>query len=122
MGTIDQLCDYTIGYLRQGWTQGTWARNEEGHPTASYSDETAVCWCLGTAIGMGTNEMVSRRDWSGVVDGFYRKWSEVNLKRPYKPGVISRYNDAPHRTVEEVIASVLAVKQAFHGQPVIERT
>lgn len=79
------------GYVEQGWTQGEDARDEAGDPTPPEGSR-AVCWCMSGACiradpgSMGTAVNTPIRD--AIGEYWYVKW-----------------NDAPERTKEEVLAA-----------------
>lgn len=81
-----------IDYIRKGWTQNSFARDNGGDKVSMWSND-AICWCASAAIYVayvGTNEVFVVRNALHAVIG---------------DDDIVKWNDAPGRTQDEVIAA-----------------
>jgi hypothetical protein len=80
--------------IRQGWTQHTFAR-DENEKAVRFTDPNAVKWCSTGAIGAvypGTREYISAIE-------------KLMQWLPTEVFSISFWNDAPERTHAEVISA-----------------
>lgn len=75
--------------IERGWAQGAYATNAHGKPVSSNAPE-ARAWCLSGAIR--------------VVGGDQFSESYKLLQRCASTQVLCEWNDASHRTKEEVLA------------------
>jgi hypothetical protein len=75
------------------WTQGEYARDAEGSPLGDVKDPAAVCWCMEGAIHWlaPSGEIADEAFW---------------LCMRSVPSTVFEFNDAPGRTVAEVIAQL----------------
>lgn len=102
--------DRIVARLRMGWTQGTHARDCDGRDVPPISD-LAVCWCIDGAIIAEVERNRVFEVGNPLCDealrrGFYNSARDE--------GNFVDFNDAPGRTLAEVIEFV---KAAF--EPVI---
>lgn len=81
-------------YLRQGWCQGTLARNKDGE-SGGLARRDAVAWCMDGALRQAR--------YDGGIDGMDCVHIQDSLYRLLPP-TYTTWNDAPGRTQEEVAA------------------
>lgn len=96
--------------LRQGWTQGAWARDAAG--TARLPFSSAACrWCLAGALRAGD-----------APSGRARLWARAAVGRAIGDlGCLVCWNDTPGRTQTEVLAVVAqAIDLLARGEVVTE--
>lgn len=87
----------------KGWTQGSFARNEQGN-TCFMNDSEASCFCSRGAIYKVSSEFLERN--SPIVfdaERALRRAMESNSPASSGTCGIVIYNDAPERTKEEVL-------------------
>ncbi len=78
--------------IEQGWTQGASARDALSNAVA-FDDQNATCWCMVGALFAAE-----------PIDDMLRVDARLSLRiHPARVG-ISRFNDTPGRTKEEVLA------------------
>lgn len=93
------LLDLAQTYLRRGWTTGAHARNAAGRRVDASSAD-AVCWC---EEGSRIAAIVSSRGQSDAYH-FTTEYVRRVLESRGLPTNVAVFNDAPERTVDEVIA------------------
>lgn len=84
------------------WTQGCTARNKEGMPVP-HDDIAAVCWCA-----LGHLWRIDPDGSTGMLDAAFSLMARKHMDF----GSIVKFNDAPGRTVEDVIALCDKVAQS----------
>jgi len=77
------------------WTKGAFAKNKDGIRT-NYSSRNAVCWCLLGAM----DKCYDKSGWEFQF-ALFNKLRTV-IKTKYNITGVSKFNDAPERTFEEV--------------------
>lgn len=82
------------------WTQGAYARHENGNPIGPMEDN-ATCWCLSGAIQRIDKGSQFSRAWE-TFDTFVRRRGHDH---------IAAFNDAPGRTQTEVVAALRKAAQ-----------
>lgn len=94
MKTVQQIAAEIAQELREHperWTQGVFARDEKGIPCFP-NDSKAECWCI---LGFIHKSKPKTPDF----------WPQLcNLCGIENTGHLSKWNDAPGRTVDDVIA------------------
>ena len=92
------------------FTQGAWARDEEGVEAESYSG-AAVCWCVEGAA-MYLDPTIKARGWSGVMNDV----AEAILE---ERGIELPVAD-PNKTTKEISVPTVAVNDVLGYEAVLE--
>ena len=90
-------------YIERGWTQGTFARDQNGAPVNEY-DSSAVCWCASGAISRAFPESYDlsiQRQLSDAIEHITRKQIVI-------------WNDNAKTTKEQVISVVKEAEQKIN--------
>ena len=100
---VDQALDRTLEFLQRGWTKDTAARTATGEECNS-TDPRATCWCVTGAVsaatyGGGRDEAEADRLYSAAT----RRIRAVLDGRGHRNRAIVDYNDAPERTLLQVL-------------------
>lgn len=93
MKTTRQILTEAKGYVEQGWCQGVYAQDENGHSVESQSPQ-AVRWCLYGAI--------SKASEITVIDPDTFNFLRINFPS-IQGGYFSIWNDEKERTQEDVV-------------------
>lgn len=117
MNDINSLAKQQLSHARnlistKGWTKGTFARNAEGKGVSEINP-TATCFCM---LGAINNYVFNKHDQlrETAPDGEYEMqlqalWdaneAAMAALRTTTCDNIPTFNDAPERTVEEVLAA-----------------
>ncbi|HEX6215269.1 MAG TPA: hypothetical protein VFZ38_10645 [Vicinamibacterales bacterium] len=83
----------------KGWTQGTWAR-DENNVRCDTIDKAAVCFCGLGAIRAAANHPAA----DPIRDKIFIWQAEEFLNEASKVSDYVKFNDTPGRTREEVLA------------------
>lgn len=111
---LSKVRDRAVELLRQGWCQGTYARDKGGADLIGDYDslddipgpEQACSWCLTAAIAVALSEVREEDgDYYEEFNDFNGKWMACNED---VAGCVSQneYNDYDNTTQEDVIASL----------------
>ena len=98
--TAEKLTVLRVGraYVVQGWCQGAIARTDDGEPTLA-AQPWAEEWCSEGALEAAAHGLVESDEW---VEALYCLQDVLAVREPENRGV-SRWQDEPHRTKEDVI-------------------
>jgi hypothetical protein len=99
MKTVLQILEEAQKLVMAGWTQGAWARDNQGLPVKYLvNGNKAVCFCT---LGAIYHNIESGDDGAQIGEETQSRFKEAISSKQN----IVRWNDAPERTREEVVAA-----------------
>ena len=110
--TLAEIALHAADLVEEGWCQGAMALNVKGQ-ACRIDDEEATRFCLDGAIHRSTLDLVGPGGWPIALRDELLKHPAI---RGHASPRISKYNDWPGRTAEEVATVLRDTAKALNGE------